>query len=133
MAGRAKVTTRNVPAALVGLAVNFLGLLLLVPPLGIAGAGIALCAAQVAMLAVMYAATRSLFAVGFEWGRLARVVGIAGGFAVLGELLLPTSGAAGFATRTAVLVAIPAVLWASGFLYPEERAGLRSLPGRLRG
>jgi O-antigen/teichoic acid export membrane protein len=132
MAGRAKVTTRNFPAALVGLAVNVVLLLLLVPPLGIAGAGIALCGAQLSMLAVMYAFTRSLFAVGFEWGRLARVVVIAGGLAVAGEVLLPTSGAAGLLSRIAVAVAIPPALLATGFLSPDERAGLRSLATRLR-
>ena len=49
LAGRAQVTTRNLPAAVAGLAVNVLGLILLVGPLGIAGAGIALCAAYVVM------------------------------------------------------------------------------------
>src|SRR5205085_282670 len=45
IAGRARVTTRNFPAALAGLVTNFALLLVLVPPLGIAGAGIALCGA----------------------------------------------------------------------------------------
>ena len=44
IAGRAKVTTRTFPAAVVGLAVNVVGLALLVDPLGPSGAGIALCA-----------------------------------------------------------------------------------------
>ena len=39
IAGRAKVTTRNFPAALAGLIVNVVMIVLLVPPLGIAGAG----------------------------------------------------------------------------------------------
>ncbi len=60
ISGRARVTSRNFPAAAVGLAVNIALLLVLVPRsgagLGIAGAGIALCGAYVAMLAVMYAA-----------------------------------------------------------------------------
>ena len=52
MAGRAKVTTRNFPAALVRPAVNVACCSsLLVPPLGIAGAGLALCGAYVVMLA----------------------------------------------------------------------------------
>ncbi len=50
IAGRAKVTTRNFPAAFAGLAANIMLLVLLVPPLGIAGAGIALCGAYVVML-----------------------------------------------------------------------------------
>src|SRR5437763_2932080 len=69
VAGRARVTTRNLPAAAAGLAVNISLLVLLVPRgganLGVAGAGIALCGAYVAMLAVMYLLTRRLFEVGF--------------------------------------------------------------------
>ena len=99
IAGRARVTSRNFPAAAAGLAVNVALLLLLVPRsgagLGIAGAGIALCGAYVAMLAVMYLLTRSLFRVGFEWRRLAQLAAILAGVAVSGELLLPTNGLGG--------------------------------------
>src|SRR3954469_9115582 len=49
IAGRAKVTTRTFPAAGAGLAVNVLGLVVLVGPVGIAGAGIALCASYLVM------------------------------------------------------------------------------------
>ena len=63
--GRARVTARNLPAAAAGLAVNVALLVWLVPAgglgLGIAGAGIALCGAYVAMLAVMHLLTRNLF------------------------------------------------------------------------
>ena len=90
MAGRAQVTVRNAPAALCGLVVNVALLALLVPPLGIAGAGLALVGAYVVMLVVMWALTRNLFPVAFEWGRLARFSLVAGGIAAAGELLLPT-------------------------------------------
>jgi O-antigen/teichoic acid export membrane protein len=131
MAGRAKVTSRNFPAALAGLAVNVVLLLLLVPPLGIAGAGIALCGAYVVMLVVMYALTRGLFDVDFEWGRLAHLVVAMAGMTVAGELLLPTAGAAGFVERTAVLLAIPLALLATGFFGAEERARMRQLLRRM--
>ena len=101
MAGRAQVTVRNAPAALCGLVVNVALLALLVPPLGIAGAGLALCGAYVVMLVVMWALTRNLFPVAFEWGRLARFTLVAGGIAAAGELLLPTDGVEGFLTRAA--------------------------------
>ncbi len=74
IAGRAKVTTRNFPAAFAGLAANVILLVLLVPPLGIAGAGIALCGAYVVMLGVMHLLTRRAFSVAFEWRRLAQLV-----------------------------------------------------------
>ena len=101
IAGRAKVTTRNFPAALAGLAANVVLLVVLVPPLGIAGAGIALCGAYVAMLGVMHLLTRSLFAVAFEWRRLRALTSSSGGIAASGELLLPTHGAVGLVSRIA--------------------------------
>ena len=127
MAGRANVTTRNFPAALFGLVLNSVLLVVLVPPLGIAGAGVALCGAYVGMLGLMYAFTQRLFRVDFEWGRLAVLVVVLGGVAVAGELLLPTSGALGFLARAAALVAIPLALLGSGFFSPQERARLRGL------
>jgi O-antigen/teichoic acid export membrane protein len=110
IAGRAKVTTRTFPAAAAGLAVNVVGLVLLVGPLGIAGAGIALCAAYLVMLVVVHLLTRRLFAVPFEWARLGKIVAIVGGVSVAGELLLPTAGLAGFAARAGFLAAIPVLL-----------------------
>lgn len=138
IAGRARVTSRNFPAAAAGLAVNVALLLVLVPAggagLGIAGAGIALCGAYAAMLVVMYALTRSLFKVGFEWGRLAQLAAILAGVAVSGELLLPSHGLAGLASRAAWLALVPAALLLTRFFHPYERAGARALvaDGRRR-
>jgi O-antigen/teichoic acid export membrane protein len=127
MAGRAQVTVRNAPAALCGLVVNIALLALLVPPLGIAGAGLALVGAYAVMLVVMWALTRNLFPVTFEWGRLSLFVAVVGGLTAAGDLLLPTSGAVGFVARTAVLAAIPIVLWAARFFRPGELAAARGL------
>ena len=132
MAGRAQVTVRNLPAALAGLVANVLLLLVLVGPLGIAGAGIALCGAYGVMLVAMYALTRSLFRVDFEWARLALVVGVAGGAAVAGELLLPAEGAAGLVARAALLGAVVPLLAAVGFFRPGEREAVRRLYARVR-
>ena len=130
MAGRAQVTVRNAPAALCGLAVNVALLALLVPPLGIAGAGLALVGAYVVMLVAMWALTRNLFPVAFEWGRLALFVLVAGGLTVAGELLLPTDGVSGFVGRALVLAAIPLALWAVRFFRPGELAAARGLFSR---
>jgi O-antigen/teichoic acid export membrane protein len=127
MAGRARVTIRNAPAALTGLVVNVALLALLVPPLGIAGAGVALAGASLVMLVVMWLLTRNLFPVAFEWGRLALLTGIAGGIAVAGELLLPTDGATGFLTRALALAAIPLALYAARFFRPGELLAARRL------
>ena len=131
--GRAGVTARNFPAALAGVVVNVVVLVLLVKPLGIAGAGIALVASYAVMLAVLHLLTRRLFVVPFEWGRLSLAVGVVGGIAVAGELLLPTAGVDGFVLRTLALAAIPVSLLATGIMHEEERTGLRGLVRRRRG
>jgi O-antigen/teichoic acid export membrane protein len=136
--GRARATRRNLPAAALGLAVNVGLLLLLVPAggagLGIAGAGIALCGAYAAMLAAMYVLTRNLLAVRFEWRRLAQLAALLAAVAVSGELLLPRSGAAGFALRALWLALVPALLLITRFFEPRELASARGLlrDGRRR-
>ncbi len=130
IAGRAKVTTRNFPAAFAGLAANVILVLVLVPALGIAGAGIALCGAYVVMIVVMHLLTRRAFAAAFEWRRLAQLVLVLGGMAAAGDLLLPTHGVVGFVTRAAVLAAMPGVLLATGFAHGQELRQARALLGR---
>jgi O-antigen/teichoic acid export membrane protein len=138
IAGRARVTSRNFPAAAAGLALNVALLVLLVPRssagLGIEGAGIALCGAYATMIAVIYLLTRSLFRVGFEWLRLAQLVAILAAVAVSGELLLPTHGFAGLALRALWLALAPALLLLTRFFHPHEWAQARALvaDGRRR-
>ena len=136
ISGRARVTSRNLPAAAAGLAVNVALLLVLVPAsgagLGIAGAGIALCGAYLAMLAVIYLLTRSLFRVGFDWRRLTQLVAILAAVAASGELLLPTNGLAGLLARIAWLALVPAALLLTGFFHPHERAEARRLAADAR-
>jgi O-antigen/teichoic acid export membrane protein len=132
IAGRAEVTTRNFPAAACGLAANVGLLFVLVPPLGIAGAGLALSGAYVVMLVVMRLLTRRLFHVAFEWGRIAQLALVLGGAAAAGELLLPTDGLVGFLTRAAVTLALPLLLGLTGFYRAEERALLARMLAPLR-
>jgi O-antigen/teichoic acid export membrane protein len=131
IAGRAKVTARNFPASVAGLAANVVLLIVLVPPLGISGAGIALCGAYVVMLGVIHALTRRAFRVHFEWRRLAQLVLIMGGVAALGELLLPTHGAVGLLTRAAAFLAIPLALYATGFAHAAELGQLQRVARRV--
>ena len=130
IAGRAKVTTRNFPAALSGLVANVALLLLLVPPLGIAGAGIALCGAYTVMLIVMHLLTRRAFTVAFEWRRLAHLALVMGGIAVAGDLLLPTHGVLGFSTRLIAFALIGPALLLTGFLHVEELGQAKALIAR---
>ena len=128
--GRARVTSRNLPAAALGLGVNIVLLLVLVPGsglgLGISGAGIALCGAYTAMLVAIYMLTRGLFRVGFEWVRLAQLTTILVVVAVSGQVL-PDHGFVGLITRGAWLGLVPVLLVATGFVSAREREQL----GRL--
>jgi O-antigen/teichoic acid export membrane protein len=130
VAGRAKVTTRNFPATAAGLVVNVVLLVTLVGPLGIAGAGIALCGAYVVIVGVLHALTRRLFAVPFEWGRLAAAVAVLTVLGVGGELLLPTHGATGLVTRFALLLCVPPALVAARVVTVGELRRLRELRRR---
>jgi O-antigen/teichoic acid export membrane protein len=136
LTGRARATARNLPAAAAALAINLALLLVLVPRsgagLGIAGAGIALCGSYVAMVAVMHLLTRNLFAVPFQWRRLAQLVLLFTGVAVSGELLLPASGFAGIALRVLWLALIPLVLLTTRFFGAREREQARALLADLR-
>jgi O-antigen/teichoic acid export membrane protein len=135
ISGRARVTSRNAVAAAVGLIVNVVLLLALVPAagagLGIAGAGLALCGAYLAMLATMHALTRRVFSVRFEWRRLAQLTVILAAVAVSGELLLPTHGFAGIALRALWFALVPAALLATRFFHPHELSEARRLASEL--
>ncbi len=126
--GRTGRTEFNFPAAIGALVSNVALNLILVPPLGIVGAGLALVASYMVVLVLMYGFTQRLFRVPYEWGRLARVTLTVAVLVGAAELLMPTSGLAGFLGRGALLAAYPLALFATGFFTPAERA----LLGRLR-
>jgi O-antigen/teichoic acid export membrane protein len=122
----------NFPVTGAALAVNVGLNLALVPPYGLVGAGIALVAAYVVMIALMYVVTRRVFPFELEWARLGRIIGIAAALFALGELL-PTTGVVGFGARAAVAAAYLPLLYASGFFHERERAVVRGAIARVRG
>jgi O-antigen/teichoic acid export membrane protein len=125
--GRTGRTKLNLPAAFAGLAVNVLLNLILVPSMEIVGAGLALVASYLVVVALMYGFTQRLFPVPYQWGRLARVVLTSAVLVGLGELLMPTSGALGLLGRAVLFCAYPVALLASGFFTPGERQWLARL------
>jgi O-antigen/teichoic acid export membrane protein len=131
--GRTGRTGFNFPAAIAALVANIALNLLLVPPLGIVGAGLALVASYLVVVALMYVFTQRLFPVPYQWGRLARVVLTSAALVGAAELLLPDSGLIGLLARAVLFAAYPVVLFASGFFTPGERAWLARLrrPGEL--
>jgi O-antigen/teichoic acid export membrane protein len=131
--GRTGRTEFNFPATAAALAANVALNLALVPPLGIVGAGIALVASYLVVLALMYGFTQRLFPVPYEWSRLARIVLVSVVLVGAGELLLPTAGVAGFLARGAVWLAYPLALLGLGFFTSGERRWIARLrhPGVL--
>ncbi len=131
--GRTGRTEFNFPATIAALVVNVVLNLLLVPSQGIVGAGIALVASYLVVLALMYGFTQRLFAVPYQWGRLARIVLVSAALVGAGELLLPAEGFEGFVGRAILWLAYPLVLLASGFFTAEERGWLARLrhPGEV--
>ena len=131
--GRTGRTELSFPATLTAVVVNISLNLILVPEYGIIGAGIALGASYVVVVAMMYAIVRRLFYVPYEWRRLASAAGLAVVLIAVGEVFVPREGVGGFALTLALCAAYPAGLWAAGFLTDEERERLGALLGRLRG
>jgi O-antigen/teichoic acid export membrane protein len=131
--GRTGRTEFNFPAALGALLANVVLNLLLVPSLEIVGAGVALVASYLVVLGMMYVFTQRLFPVPYQWGRLLRVVLAVAALVGLAELLVPTSGTAGFLLRCALFAAYPLALLVSGFFTPGERRWLARLrrPGAV--
>jgi O-antigen/teichoic acid export membrane protein len=125
--GRTGRTEFNLPAALAALVANIVLNLILVPPYGIVGAGIALVASYLVVLSLMYGFTQRLFPVPYEWGRLLRVVLTVAALVGLAEFFVPTSGALGLALRIVIFAAYPLALLATGFFTPGERRWLARL------
>jgi len=125
--GRTGRTEFNLPAAIGALVVNVALNLVLVPPLGIVGAGLALVASYLVVLGLMYAFTQRLFPVPYEWGRLLRVVLTVAAIVGLAELLVPTDGLDGLLLRAVLLAVYPLMLWATGFFSDEERRWISRL------
>ena len=125
--GRTGRTEFNFPATIAALVANVALNLVLVPPLGIVGAGLALVASYLVVLALMYAFTQRLFPVPYEWGRLARVVLASAALVGLGRTAAADRRLRGLAARTALWLAYPLVLLAGGFFTAEERGWLATL------
>ncbi len=130
--GRTGRTYYNFPVTAAALACNVVLNLVLVPPYGIVGAGIALVVSYLLMVGLMYLVTRRVFPLGLEWGRIARIVGFAAALFATAELLLPTSGAVGLLSRAALVPVYWALLYLTGFFHDAELEQLRVIRARVR-
>src|SRR3954452_23651786 len=125
--GRTGRTEFNFPAAIGALVANVVLNLLLVPSLGIVGAGLALVASYLVVLSLMYVFTQRLFPVPYEWGRRLRVTLTVAALVGLAELVVPTSGALGLLLRAALFAAYPLLLLGTGFFTEGERVWIAKL------
>ena len=130
--GRVGRTEYNFPVTGAALATNVLLNLVLIPPYGIVGAGIALVCSYLVMVGLMYLVTRRVFPLGLEWARIVRIVGFAAALFAAGELLLPDSGALGLLSRAALVPVFWALLYLTGFFHPAELEQLGAIRARLR-
>ncbi|MCO5326697.1 MAG: oligosaccharide flippase family protein [Solirubrobacterales bacterium] len=124
--GRTGKTERNLPATAAGMIANVALNLLLVPPYGIVGAGVALVLSYLVVIALMYAFTQSLFPIPWQWGRLAVIAVSAAVVIAAGELLLPTEGALGLISRAVLIALYPVILWWGGAIKSDEREAVRT-------
>ena len=120
--GRAKRTQFNWvvtgAAALVNVGLNFA----LIPPFGMMGAAVSTLVAYVVMFAGMTFRAQRVFAVPYQWRRIAIVVGAAVALTVLGKALrVPLAGA------LALSAVYPLILLPLGFYLPVELRRLRAL------
>jgi hypothetical protein len=82
------------------------------------------------MLVVVHLLTRRLFAVPFEFARVARAVVVMAAVAVAGDLLLPTDGVDGFLLRALAVGVAPVLLVATRVVTPADIARIRGMIGR---
>jgi O-antigen/teichoic acid export membrane protein len=131
--GRTGRTEFAFPATAAGAVANIALNLVLIPPYGIVGAGIALVASYVVVIGVMLFFTQRLFHVPYEWARIGHAILVAVLLIAIGTTLLPISGAGALFGRLAIALAYPVLLWLSRFPSASERAQIQRLlrPGEL--
>jgi O-antigen/teichoic acid export membrane protein len=125
--GRTGRTEFNFPATLAGVATNIVLNVLLLPPLGILGAGVALVCSYMVVLVLMFIFTQRLFPVPYEWGRLAKAVIAASIVIAVGLAFVPDDGFGPLALRILLVLALPVLMLAFDFFTPVEKRYLRML------
>jgi O-antigen/teichoic acid export membrane protein len=108
-------------AALVSVTLN----LLLIPPFGIVGAGIANVSAFTVMFVGISLWSQRVFWVPYQWRRVATVVGAAAALTVTGKVFDVPLGIA-----LALIAVYPVVLWPLRFYLPAELSAIRGRAAR---
>ena len=108
-------------ATALGAIVNVAAILILLPRWGIVGAAAATLLAYVVMACVLYFLAQKVYPVDYEWARLTRV---AAAFSASGALAWYFWDSPLW-SRGLIVLTIPVILAASGFVAEDERAALR--------
>jgi O-antigen/teichoic acid export membrane protein len=103
----------------------------LAPRFGIMAAAVNTLVAFVVLFIMAYVVGQRVFPVQYQWGRLLLLFGLA--LALFGiSLLIPTDNLLlSMALKLALLAALPALLWLTGFLTTAEKARVKQVVGRL--
>jgi O-antigen/teichoic acid export membrane protein len=105
----------------------------LIPRFGVVGAAMTVVLAYATQAVLAFSLAQRLYPVNYEKARLARILA-AGVLAALSAKLLPPLPPVGglLARGTLTVVAYVALLWATGFFRPTERAFVREMIARVR-
>jgi O-antigen/teichoic acid export membrane protein len=117
-----------VGSAAAGILLNFA----LIPAFGIRGAAWSMPASYAVLAGLCYLVARRGHPVAYEWGRLAKMGGLALLLFAAGSAIPPGAGWIGPAARAGARALFPIVLYAHRFFDDEELEKLRSLAGRFR-
>ncbi len=120
------------PVAAAGLVVNVIVGLLLIPDYDIVGAGIALVAAYLVLLGLMYLRARQTLGLIVEWRRVTQIVAVAAVVAVSGEYVLAEFGTLAVIERILWWGFYPVLLLATGFFSRAELAQIRDVRSLLQ-
>ena len=105
----------------------------LIPRFGVVGAAVAVVLAYATQAVIAFTLAQRLYPVNYEKARLARIVAAGGLSAVAGLMLPALPPVAGLLARgTMTVISYVALLWASGFFRPTERAFVREMIARVR-
>lgn len=118
--------TRYLPGLVLAAALlNLAGNVLLIPPFGMVGAALATVLAFLVLAAGTWALSHRAYPVPWEYGRLVRVIGAAGGAWLIGTTSFGTGPWWAVGETMAALLLFPLLLFGIGFLEPAERQALR--------
>ncbi|MDO9355839.1 MAG: polysaccharide biosynthesis C-terminal domain-containing protein [Solirubrobacteraceae bacterium] len=132
IAGRLGAPKLAIPASLIGLAVNIIALLILVPPYGAHGAAAALVIAYVVLIASLSLFTHKYFPVAYDWPRIGAALALCIGTALLAGPVAdaPDLGWTPAAIRIAMFATLIVLLWRLA-LEDAERAEMRGIGRRI--